>query len=196
MKTSIKCLATMLAALMSFALGSSGVSFAQSHNSEEALIGRFEQGQHVRMQENSVANDPDAQNISVDYAERVLDLVNQERKQRNIPPLILSNKLMEVAAIRAEEITRLFSHTRPNGEPCHSLIEDGAYTVGENIAAGHATPEETVQQWMESPGHRANILNEDYTELGVGYAYREKSEYNYYWVQLFHRPMSSAIQRR
>ena len=137
-----------------------------------------------------------SQDDSADYAEQVLYLVNQERRQRNLPPLIFSSKLMDAAAIRAEEITQLFSHTRPNGEPCHSLIEDGAYTIGENIAAGHATPEETMRQWMGSTGHRANILNEDYTELGVGYVYRENSEYRYYWVQLFRRPMSRAIQRR
>ncbi len=108
----------------------------------------------------------------------------------------LSRTLMDAAAVRAEELTVSFSHTRPNGESCTSMIEDGAYTVGENIAAGYATPEETVAQWMESPGHRANILNEDYTELGVGYFYREDSEYRHYWVQLFRRPMSKAVRYR
>ena len=179
MKFVVKCLALFFALTVIWSLP---IRVHSYHSEKAVLVGK--------------QMDLASQDVSVDYAEQVLDLVNQERKQRNIPPLILSSKLMEAAAVRADEITKLFSHTRPNGEPCHSLIEDGAYTVGENIAAGYATPEETVRQWMSSSGHRANILNEDYTELGVGYAYREKSEYRYYWVQLFRRPMSRAIQRR
>ena len=75
------------------------------------------------------------------------------------------------------------------------MIKNGTYTVGENIAAGSATPETVVKQWMNSPGHRANILNSDYEELGVGYAYKSGSEYGHYWVQMFRRPMSKAIRR-
>lgn len=128
------------------------------------------------------------------FAEQVLRLVNHERQQRGLAPLRLSYELMDAAAIRANEITQVFSHTRPNGQPCSSLIEDGAYTVGENIAAGTSTPEAVVNQWMQSPGHRANILNGDYEELGVGYAYRPNSTYRWYWVQMFRRPMYKAYQ--
>ena len=134
--------------------------------------------------------------VSADYAEEMLAIVNQERKERGLHPLRLSRRLMEAAAVRAEEITRVFSHTRPNGEPCYSLIEDGVYTVGENIAAGMASPAEAMEQWMESSGHRANILNEDCTEMGVGYVYGEGSEYVHYWVQIFWRPKSRAIRYR
>ena len=130
-----------------------------------------------------------------DFAEEMLAYVNRERRKRGLEPLRISRKLMEAAATRAEEITQTFSHTRPNGEPCHSLIENGEYTMGENIAAGMGSPGEAVAQWMESPGHRANILNEDYTEMGVGYVYWEGSEYVHYWVQIFWRPMSKAIRR-
>ena len=139
-------------------------------------------------------NTPD--NVDVkQYAQRVLDLVNQERRHHGVVPLRLSKDLMEAASIRADEITQSFSHTRPNGKPCSSLIKNGTYTVGENIAAGSATPEAVVEQWMNSPGHRANILNSDYDELGVGYAYKSGSEYGHYWVQMFRRPMSKAIRR-
>ena len=55
----------------------------------------------------------------------------------------------------------------------------------ENIAAGNATPEAVVDQWMHSPGHRANILNKDFKELGVGYYYKENSTYKHYWIQMF-----------
>ena len=128
-----------------------------------------------------------------EFAQQVLDLVNKERRQRGIASLRLSSDLMEAAEIRAEEISRVFSHTRPNGTSCNSMFRNGQYTIGENIAAGYPTPKETVEQWMDSPGHRANILNADYTELGVGYYYKSNSEYKYYWVQMFRRPMPKPI---
>ena len=103
-----------------------------------------------------------------DVAQQVLALVNEERRKAGVAPLKLSAELQSAAAIRAEEITRRFSHTRPDGN---------------NTAA------KVVQQWMNSPGHRANILRSDYTELGVGYAYKENSQYKHYWVQIFRRPM-------
>ena len=128
-----------------------------------------------------------------EFAQQVLDLVNKERRQRGIAPLRLSSDLLEAAEIRAEEISRVFSHTRPNGKSCHSMFRNGQYTIGENIAAGCPTPKETVKQWMDSSGHRANILNADYKELGVGYYYKSNSEYKYYWVQIFRRPMPKPI---
>ena len=106
-----------------------------------------------------------------------------------VAPLKLSAELQSAAAIRAEEITRRFSHTRPDGTKCSTVIPNGKYTMGENIAAGNNTAAKVVQQWMNSPGHRANILRSDYTELGVGYAYKENSQYKHYWVQIFRRPM-------
>lgn len=128
-------------------------------------------------------------------AKEVLDLVNIERSKVGVSPLKLNEELMWASNIRAEEISRVFSHTRPDGSACSSLIKDGMYTVGENIAAGNSTPEATVEQWMNSPGHRANILNPDYTELGVGYFYDANSEHGHYWVQMFKRPMSVAIRK-
>lgn len=138
-------------------------------------------------------NSADAVNASQD-AQAVLALVNSERVSRGLTPLRLSKELMDASEIRANELTVLFSHTRPNGEPCHSLISNGAYTVGENIAGGSPTPSQVVNLWMNSPGHRANILNPDYEELGVGHVYKTNTEYGHYWVQMFKRPMSKAIR--
>jgi hypothetical protein len=64
--------------------------------------------------------------------------------------------------------------------------------VGENIAAGNATPAETIAQWMNSEGHRANILNVNYTEIGFGHTYQASSEYRHYWVQVFGRSSGST----
>lgn len=128
-----------------------------------------------------------------DYAEEMLRLVNEARARAGVAPLRLSQELMEAAAIRAEEIVINFAHTRPNGQKFHSLIPNGYYTCGENIAQGYPTPEETFNQWMNSPGHRANILKADYDELGVGYSYGESNPtYHHYWVQIFRRPMPST----
>ena len=63
-------------------------------------------------------------------------------------------------------------------------IREGAYTYGENIAAGNATAAATVEQWMNSPGHRANIMNPDFTHIGVGYI-QTNGGYRHYWVQMF-----------
>ncbi|MGM9580029.1 MAG: CAP domain-containing protein [Anaerovibrio sp.] len=124
-----------------------------------------------------------------DVAQQVLALVNEERRKAGVAPLTLSPELQSAAAIRAEEITRKLSHTRPDGTNCKTVLPNGRYTMGENIAAGNNTAAKVVQQWMNSTGHRANILRSDYTELGVGYAYKENSQYKHYWVQIFRRPM-------
>ena len=116
-------------------------------------------------------------------------MVNEERRKVGVAPLTLSAELQSAAAIRAEEITQKFSHTRPDGRHCNTVIPNGRYTMGENIAAGNNTAAKVVQQWMNSPGHRANILRSEYTELGVGYVYKENSQYKHYWVQIFRRPM-------
>ena len=123
---------------------------------------------------------------SSEFAEEVLKLVNIERDKAGVDPLELAEELNECAEIRAEELIKNFSHTRPDGTSCFTILEDIQYnTCGENIAAGSPTPERVVEQWMESPGHRANILNGNYKYLGVGYCYNENDMYRHYWVQLF-----------
>ena len=133
----------------------------------------------------------DASNQSLhDVARQVLALVNEERCKVGVAPLTLSAELQSAAAIRAEEITQKFSHTRPDGTNFQTILPNSRYYIaGENIAAGNSTAAKVVQQWMNSPGHRANILRSEYTELGVGYVYKENSQYKHYWVQIFGRPM-------
>ena len=119
------------------------------------------------------------------YATEILRLVNIERARIGAPPLNLADDLQYAANIRAQEIIQNFSHDRPDGSNCFTVMQNRGRTCGENIAAGHALPEETVAQWLNSPGHRENILNPNFRELGVGYAYQERSTYHHYWVQLF-----------
>lgn len=133
-----------------------------------------------------------AQNTSTpeELAAEVVRLVNVERAKEGLAPLGTYDSLTKAAQIRAPEIVTLFSHDRPDGTSCFTAMDQtgakkGAYTWGENIAAGNATAAATVEQWMNSPGHRANILNAKFTHIGVGYQHSAGSTYGHYWVQMF-----------
>lgn len=133
-----------------------------------------------------------AQNASTpeELAAEVVRLVNVERAKEGLAPLGTYDSLTKAAQIRAPEIVTLFSHDRPDGTSCFTAMDQtgakkGAYTWGENIAAGNATAAATVEQWMNSPGHRANILNAKFTHIGVGYQHSAGSTYGHYWVQMF-----------
>ncbi|MBE6845746.1 MAG: hypothetical protein E7508_08595 [Ruminococcus sp.] len=122
------------------------------------------------------------------YAEEVLKIVNAKREAVGAEPLTLNSKMCSAAMVRAQEITELFSHTRPDGQSWSSIYSEFGityYNAGENIAAGSSTPQGVMNQWVNSSGHYANIINSDFTELGVGYVYAPNSPYGYYWVQLF-----------
>lgn len=118
------------------------------------------------------------------FAQEVLELVNAERARHHVRPLRIADDLNRYADIRAREIVNKFSHTRPNGENGVYIMPRGRYR-GENLAAGAASPSAVVHQWMNSPGHRANILSADFEELGVGYCFDDDGQYRHYWVQLF-----------
>lgn len=120
------------------------------------------------------------------FAVEVLRLVNKERLKVGAKPLHLSKSLSKYATVRAKECVKKFSHTRPNGKQGLGIIPKGIYRmVGENLAGGQASPERVVQDWMDSPGHRENILKPEYSEMGVGYVFENNSQYRHYWVQLF-----------
>ena len=118
-------------------------------------------------------------------ADRVIELVNQERTSRGLQPLLKHDGLMVAAAARARELSQRYSHTRPDGSECFTILWhlgiDYGY-AGENIAMGQRTPEVVMNDWMNSSGHRANILNENYDCIGVGYTMVDGHPY---WVQLF-----------
>lgn len=122
------------------------------------------------------------------FAEQVLELVNQERTKEGLQALVLDDMVMKAANVRAKELIESFSHERPvtGASPFTALTEAGCTygTAGENIAAGQRTPKQVVEAWMDSKGHRANILNADFRKLGVGYA-TANDIYGHYWVQLF-----------
>ncbi|SFR81910.1 CAP domain-containing protein [Anaeromicropila populeti] len=124
-------------------------------------------------------------NEAESYAKEVLDLVNKERTSRGLSELTTTTSLRDAANKRAVEIEQSFSHTRPNGtSPFTALEEYGVsyQAAGENIAYGQRTPAEVVEAWMNSEGHRKNILSESFGKMGVGYY---KKNNTIYWVQLF-----------
>lgn len=108
-------------------------------------------------------------------AEKILQIVNRYRKENGVGPLVFDEDLNAAAGIRVKEIQVSFSHTRPNGEICFT-VSDKAY--GENILYGTSDAEYAMELWMDSTGHRENILNPDYKTIGVAYE-------NDHWVQLF-----------
>lgn len=119
------------------------------------------------------------------YVEQVVDLVNAERAKVGLSALTMTDELNAAAQIRAQETTQSFSHTRPNGSAFSSVLKENGISyrgAGENIAWGQATPEDVVTAWMNSEGHRANILNKSYTSIGVGYYLNGNTPY---WSQLF-----------
>lgn len=127
---------------------------------------------------------PDTQNKS--FAQQVVDLVNRERAKEGLAPLTMDETLNQAALVRAKEIQTSFSHTRPNGSGFATAIKEAgaAYrTAGENIAWGQDSPEEVVEAWMNSAGHRKNIMNASFTRIGVGHL--QNGAGTDYWAQLF-----------
>jgi len=125
----------------------------------------------------------------VPEAYEVLDLVNAERAKEGLGELKLNLGVCYAANKRALEVGELFSHTRPDGSACFTILSEFAipqyWYVGENIAQGYYTSESVVAGWMNSPGHRANILKPEFTEIGISYDATTHS-----WVQIFYTPYS------
>jgi uncharacterized protein YkwD len=117
-------------------------------------------------------------NTIEEYRQEVIRLVNVEREKAGLPVLAVDEKAMEYAQVRAKEISTSYSHTRPDNLE-HPYDEIGP--MGENITGGRS-PELVMKSWMESPGHRANILYEDALSIGVGCYWTGQG---YFWVQEF-----------
>lgn len=119
------------------------------------------------------------------FEQKVVDLTNKERAKQGLPALKLDTKLSQVARTKSLDMKNkgYFSHMSPTyGSPFDMMKQFGiSYTsAGENIAKGQRTPKEVVNAWMNSEGHRANILNKSYTHIGVGYV-----ESGNIWTQMF-----------
>lgn len=122
---------------------------------------------------------------SSSVASEVVRLTNSARSQNGYAALVEDGALSEAAAVRAREIARSFSHTRPSGASFSSALSESGVSylrAGENIASGQKSASEVVNVWMNSPGHRANILNSSYSRIGSASV---NINGTLYWVQLF-----------
>ncbi|TLS36121.1 CAP domain-containing protein [Pseudalkalibacillus caeni] len=120
-----------------------------------------------------------------EYEQQVVDLTNQERAKNGLPALKVDLELSKVARAKSQDMhdKNYFSHTSPTyGSPFEMMKQFGIEyrSAGENIAMGQRSPEEVVNAWMNSEGHRKNILNSNYTHIGVGYV-----KDGNYWTQEF-----------
>lgn len=123
--------------------------------------------------------------IQSSAASEVVRLTNSARSQNGYAALVEDGALSEAAAVRAREIARSFSHTRPSGASFSSALSESGVSylrAGENIASGQKSAFEVVNAWMNSPGHRANILNSSYSRIGSASV---NIDGTLYWVQLF-----------
>lgn len=131
------------------------------------------------------------------YAQQVVELTNNERARAGCPPLRVNLQLVAAAQGHSEDMAfnDFFSHTGSDGSSPWDRMADAGYQwreAGENIAAGYTSPQSVMNGWMNSEGHRNNILNCSFEEIGVGYIYLQNDigdvNYRHYWTQLFARP--------
>ena len=139
--------------------------------------------------EDSNTQEPDVEipnEGQLSYAEQVVKLVNEERAKAGLPALKMDADITAAANVRAKEIKQKFSHARPDGSSFSSVLKEQGVSFrgsGENIAWGQKSAEQVMNGWMNSDGHRANILNPNFKNIGVGH-YQDENGVNY-WVQLF-----------
>lgn len=136
----------------------------------------------------SPATDDHTTSSQTSFENQVLSLVNAERAKKGLTALTMDENLRNAARLKSTDMSqnKYFSHTSPTyGSPFEMLKTLGIFyqAAAENIAQGYTTPEAVVSGWMNSSGHRANILNSTYTHIGVGY-----DSNGHYWTQLFIKP--------
>lgn len=124
-----------------------------------------------------------------EYEEQVLELINHEREKFGLNKLVMNSELSAVAKLHSKDMynRQFFSHTNPDGHSPFDRIKNSGISykyAAENIAVGQSSPEDVVTSWMNSQGHRENILNPKFKKIGIGYFYSDKG-YIHYWTQCF-----------
>lgn len=156
-----------------------GTEVKEENNVQNENVQSEEQNKDVEKQKDE--ND----NNLHPFEQEVVELTNQEREKQGLAPLEIDSELSLVSKDKSKDMlnNQYFSHDSPTyGSPFDMMEQYGiSYrTAGENIAKGQSSPEEVVDGWMNSPGHRENILNGDFTHIGVGYVEQENV-----WTQQF-----------
>lgn len=129
--------------------------------------------------------DIQSENIYTDLINEVYEITNNYRSLVGVPSLTLDSSLVTAASIRAKEISDSFSHTRPNGSSCFTVLSELGIsygTAGENIAAGYSSSQSVMEGWRSSSGHYQNIISSKFKKIGIGVNIINNQ---YYWVQIF-----------
>ncbi|OWZ24098.1 SCP-like extracellular protein [Phytophthora megakarya] len=127
---------------------------------------------------------------ATDYYTAMLNAVNKERTAHGLPKLCKNRKLQEAAQAHSADMARrsFLSHTGSDGSTMASRVRAAGYrwtSLAENVAAGQSTVSSVMASWMQSSGHRANILSAKNKMFGCSYSYSSSSKYKYYWTQDF-----------
>ncbi|MEM9217888.1 MAG: CAP domain-containing protein [Cyanobacteria bacterium P01_F01_bin.150] len=129
---------------------------------------------------------------------KILKITNRQRRKHGFKPLRVNNKLQKIAQAHSRDmaVNDFFSHTGSDGSSIGDRLDRVNYKFGaaaENIAAGSSTPRRAMNQWLNSPGHRSNILNPNTKHIGIGYYYKPndggREPWGHYWTQTFGQPM-------
>lgn len=146
----------------------------------------FSNEKPVITQKPNISTKPNTEDTS-EMADQIFELVNKERNIIGLPSLSKNTILSDAANVRAVEIESLFSHDRPDGSSGFTVLSEfDIFTyssAGENIAFGQTSATQVMSGWMNSPGHKSNILSSGFDTIGIG-CYKSSSG-QIYWVQLF-----------
>ena len=126
-----------------------------------------------------------SENTYTDLINEVYEITNNYRSLVGVSSLTLDSSLVEAASIRAKELSDSFSHTRPNGSSCFTVLSELGIsygTAGENIAAGYSSSQSVMEGWRSSSGHYQNIISSKFKKIGIGVNIINNQ---YYWVQIY-----------
>ena len=126
-----------------------------------------------------------SENTYTDLINEVYEITNNYRSLVGVSSLTLDSSLVKAASIRAKELSDSFSHTRPKGSSCFTVLSELGIsygTAGENIAAGYSSPQSVMEGWRSSSGHYQNIISSKFKKIGIGVNIINNQ---YYWVQIF-----------
>lgn len=154
---------------------------SDTDNKEYKEISKDDINEYDSITINNIQNE----NTYTDLINEVYEITNNYRSLVGVPSLTLDSSLVETASIRAKEISDSFSHTRPNGSSCFTVLSELGIsygTAGENIAAGYSSSQSVMEGWRSSSGHYQNIISSKFKQIGIGVNIINNQ---YYWVQIF-----------
>lgn len=154
---------------------------SDTDNKEYKDISKDDINEYDSITINNIQNE----NTYTDLINEVYEITNNYRSLVGVSSLTLDSSLVEAASIRAKELNDSFSHTRPNGSSCFTVLSELGIsygTAGENIAAGYSSSQSVMEGWRSSSGHYQNIISSKFKKIGIGVNIINNQ---YYWVQIF-----------